>query len=466
LTEEMPFDRYERDVVPLVRQFLVEHGLQDKVRCLVTFYGIPLRISDRVDNAFEIVELSRLRAQSQQANARIAELITNMEVHAGELDPSFKPLTADASLESLRHRGDSALHSIATVAAAMPDPQQQLKVENYLQKIKSLITEPVDLDQPSTTAPATEPADASSMQHLVARQFDPAARKQLRRLAAQKGIMQYALMLESQIDYFNTKATGSAVDNELACLWWTMYSRSQWQLNPLDVHFRHENSLKTMMVMRLDAPTPQMVRDLITNSIATENDGLKGKIVVDARGISPSDRNGKPDAYGMFDERLRRLASLIQEKTQMPLLFDDKPEVLGVGAADDVALYCGWYSVHNYVPSMRFNRGAVGYHVASFELLSLHDPHETGWVRGLMYAGVVGTLGPVAEPYLHSFPPPDEFFPLLMSGKLTLAEVYWTTTPCVSWMQSCIGDPLYKPYAKHPLMKMQDLPETLRGMIQ
>ena len=49
-------------------------------------------------------------------------------------------------------------------------------------------------------------------------------------------------------------------------------------------------------------------------------------------------------------------------------------------------------------------------------------------MRGLLIDGVVGTLGPVAEPYLQSFPTADEFFPLLLTGKLTLAEVYWRTT--------------------------------------
>ena len=129
-----------------------------------------------------------------------------------------------------------------------------------------------------------------------------------------------------------------------------------------------------------------------------------------------------------------------------------------------MALYCGWYSVHNYVPGMKFNRGAVGYHVASFELVSLRQ-HEGGWVRGLLYAGVVGSVGPVAEPYLHSFPAPDEFFPLLLTGKMTLAEVYWTTVPLASWMQTCIGDPLYTPYAKNPAMKVQDLPDVLKPAV-
>jgi hypothetical protein len=80
----------------------------------------------------------------------------------------------------------------------------------------------------------------------------------------------------------------------------------------------------------------------------------------------------------------------------------------------------------------------------------------------LLKDGASGSLGPVAEPYLHSFPRADEFFPLLFTGRLTLAEVYWKTNPLASWMNSCIGDPLYKPYAKNPALKVTDLPAELQ----
>ena len=109
--------------------------------------------------------------------------------------------------------------------------------------------------------------------------------------------------------------------------------------------------------------------------------------------------------------------------------------------------------------------GAIGFHVASSELVSLRTPNERGWVHGLINDGVVGTLGPVAEPYLHSFPPADEFFPLLMTGELTLAEVYWKTNPLTSWMNACIGDPLYRPYKVNPPLKVTDLPEELRAAL-
>jgi uncharacterized protein (TIGR03790 family) len=68
----------------------------------------------------------------------------------------------------------------------------------------------------------------------------------------------------------------------------------------------------------------------------------------------------------------------------------------------------------------------------------------------MLEEGVAATLGPVTEPYLASFPLPDQFFSLLVTGKLTLLEVYFATVPSVSWMQILIGDPLYRPFKNHP----------------
>jgi hypothetical protein len=79
----------------------------------------------------------------------------------------------------------------------------------------------------------------------------------------------------------------------------------------------------------------------------------------------------------------------------------------------------------------------------------------------LLQDGVGATEGSVAEPYLQSFPPADEFFPLMLTGKLTLAEAYWRTTPMVSWMQCCVGDPLYNPFLHNPQLSMADLPERI-----
>ena len=216
----------------------------------------------------------------------------------------------------------------------------------------------------------------------------------------------------------------------------------------------------TVMTARLDGPTDQIVHDIITTSIAVEKTGLQGQVALDARGLAAS------DPYSVYDQSIRNLAELLKKKTKMQVTLDNTPALFPDHSQFHVALYCGWYSVGHYHPCCQFEPGAVGFHVASFEMTSLHDRANTGWCRGLLLDGIDATLGPVAEPYLASFPRADEFFPLLLTGKLTMAEVYWKTTPMASWMQCYVGDPLYTPYKANPQLKVEDLPPDLQSIFK
>lgn len=220
------------------------------------------------------------------------------------------------------------------------------------------------------------------------------------------------------------------------------------------------------MVMRLDGPQPGLVREMIVAAKVVETKGLAGRFVIDSRGLDS--RTAKPAdmAYVPFDEKLRRLADLVRAKTKMSLVHDDAPEVIGPGAVGNVALYCGWYKVRHYVPCCTFVPGAIGFHVASFEMVSLHNPKENGWCRGLLNDGIAATLGPVDEPLLDAFPDPEEFFGVLMTGKTTLAEAYWLTNPVVSWKMTAVGDPLYRPFAARPALRVEDLPPNVRRILE
>ena len=55
------------------------------------------------------------------------------------------------------------------------------------------------------------------------------------------------------------------------------------------------------------------------------------------------------------------------------------------------------------------------------------------------------TLGPVAEPYLRTFPPPQLFFRLLFDPKLGIAEICMLSCPYLSWQMVLLTDPLYRP---------------------
>jgi uncharacterized protein (TIGR03790 family) len=171
---------------------------------------------------------------------------------------------------------------------------------------------------------------------------------------------------------------------------------------------------------------------------------------------------GKGGQFAQYDKSMADLADLVRAKTSLTVVQDQVPGIMPKGTTEEAALYIGWYSVRNYIPPATWAAGAVGYHIASFEMVTLHEETEKGWCAGLLRDGAVGTLGSVAEPYLHSFPLPDQFFPLLLTGKLTLAEVYWATSPLSSWVQVLVGDPLYNPYKAIPALSVDDLPANLK----
>ena len=174
--------------------------------------------------------------------------------------------------------------------------------------------------------------------------------------------------------------------------------------------------LQPLMVTRLDGLTPAAVTHMIDTGIAVEKKGLEGKIYLDARGMHGT------DGYAVFDADIRAAADWLRLNSSMDVLLDDTPEFFEAKNCPDAALYCGWYSLHAYRDSCQWLPGAVGYHVASFEMESLHDVKETGWVTNLLKRGFCGTLGSTAEPYLTAFPKPSKFFPLCCRANLRKAK--------------------------------------------
>ena len=245
--------------------------------------------------------------------------------------------------------------------------------------------------------------------------------------------------------------TSVSVDSELTLMMVGPYQRAQWLPNPF--HARYDTLPfierirgKTLMVGRLDGPTPEIAKRLVDDDVATEKVGLKGIFYIDARGLANNDAS----AYSWYDRHLINLYNILKDKSSMEVVIDKTPELFPVEACPNAALYCGWYSLGNYVDSFRWQKGAVGFHVASGEASTLREKESNVWCKRMIEEGVAATLGPVEEPYLLSFPLPDHFFPLLMSGKIPLLEVYFRTIPHISWRQILIGDPLYTPFRKKP----------------
>ena len=467
--DEIPFEDYERTVAQPVRRFLETHRLKDQVKCLVTFHGVPLRVAKRTTTPQETAELARVRAELQRVQGGIVRAVSALERMAAAGDASFKPPPV-ASADALARRADHATRAVTAHLESMSDAAQRGRLQADLDTIGKFLNSPVG-DAPSTspsTAPsATESANADPAQlpQLLQHLNDPAAREAVRTIVRRTASpFAYEKVLQEHALYLTPEHSDAAVDSELALLWLGRQQGTGWRPNPLGYpFFNSAERPPVVMVMRLDAPSPDAVRKMIETSLAVERDGLGGRFVIDSRGLPARQANGSPDVFGAFDQRLRDLAAIVREKTRIEVVFDETPDVLPpVPKVEDVALYCGWYSVAKYVPSLKFAPGAVGVHIASYELTSLRDPTNTGWGRGLIGDGVVATVGPVSEPLLHAFPAPDDFFPLLLTGKLTLAEVYWRTCPLTSWKMCAVGDPLYTPFKKDPALRIDDLPERLR----
>jgi len=475
---------YRTVMVPLIRQALRDKKLDDSVTCLVTTYGLPLSIGAVVPTAMEQEEITALRRELIDGLEEIRTATTAYQAILGMPSTAPAPVaTAPASttharepdmppIPELERHLKAAVDGAGKRINAATGPEREKAMANFLQLHQRVagvagVADMLHIAPESPNAAALQQqADAvkqeiaEAQQHyeaLAAARDKPDIRRAMIDLRRRfHGLNGAVTELHQQIAYLQGEQSEAAFDNELMMLWIDAYPRTRWQNNPMAVtrwpyRVQIARPPHVMMVSRLDGLTVAAVNQMVDQSLKTEMVGLDGTVYFDARGLHQT------DDYALFDADLRAAADYLKDNTDMKVVLDDQPALLRAANCPNAALYCGWYSVHNYQESCQWLPGSVAYHVASFELLSLHDPAETGWCSNLLRRGVCGTLGPVSEPYLFSFPKPSQFFPLLVSGLFTQAEVYYLTVPNTSWRIAFVGDPLYNPFKNKPRLSREKL---------
>src|SRR5204862_4344748 len=81
-------------------------------------------------------------------------------------------------------------------------------------------------------------ASRGEMATLQEQRSDPQARQRLREVVAEDfGLFGQAGLFKAQLEYLNNDGSVSALDNELALLWWDYYSRSAMLNNPMHYRF-------------------------------------------------------------------------------------------------------------------------------------------------------------------------------------------------------------------------------------
>ena len=244
----------------------------------------------------------------------------------------------------------------------------------------------------------------------------------------------------------------AALDSEISLVLLENYGLSGWIPNPFFAGYKAKdlarNREKVMIVSRVDGPTEDIAKRVIDESMETEKKGLTGKAYFDARWPRPSEeKNNKTDVgYGFYDRSIHRAADLVKKSGRMPVVVNDREELFQPGECPDAALYCGWYSLAQYVDAFKWRPGSVGYHIASSECRTLKQRESQVWCKRMLEEGIAATLGPVGEPYVQAFPIPEMFFEFLLDGSWTLAECYALSQPFWSWQLVLIGDPLYRPF--------------------
>ena len=225
-----------------------------------------------------------------------------------------------------------------------------------------------------------------------------------------------------------------------------------WIENPFYLGFRDRPEAiprrDVLMVSRLDGPTAASVRRIIDDTLSAEKEGLVGTAYFDARW--PIDSSAKLSGYKLYDSSIHRAAEQVQKNSDLPVRIDASSDLFQHGQCPDAALYCGWYSLAKYVDAFKWQKGAVGYHIASSECTTLKKKNSQVWCKRMIEEGVCATIGPVAEPYVQAFPMPEVFFGFLTDGILSLAECYMVSLPFLSWKMVLIGDPLYHPFQSLP----------------
>ncbi|MBI5799923.1 MAG: TIGR03790 family protein [Verrucomicrobia bacterium] len=250
----------------------------------------------------------------------------------------------------------------------------------------------------------------------------------------------------------------AAVDSELAALplalgrhqlTSALPNRNYAASNPAALH--PTNGI--LLVARLDGPTAAIARGLVDKALVAERDGLWGRAYFDARGI----RDG---GYLTGDEWIRKAAEVTRRFGFETVLDDTAPTFSAGFPLSQVGLYAGWYDGNVSGPfarnSVEFLPGAVAYHLHSFSAHTLRSA-DKNWCGPLLAKGATATMGCVEEPYLAGTPDLGVFFHRLTAAGWAFGEAAYAAQGSLSWQTTIVGDPLYRPFGRHPAELHADL---------
>ncbi len=263
--------------------------------------------------------------------------------------------------------------------------------------------------------------------------------------------------IPSQYNYYGYP--GRAIDSFLIDLW-NGYSV---RVNPYYVQADTKNNIYTNFqplvsfnsskglfpvysVWRLDGPSFSVANSLVDKAKSAESTGLSGKACFDRnRGIF-NVITTDDTSYTTGDWDLLKAAEFSREKG-FYTVEDPNDNEFGTSPAparcDNAVLYSGWYSLNNYNDAFSWATGAIGYHLDSSS--AAHPRTGTNWSKNALEHGITITSGAVDEPFVGTFPHPDQVFRNLFQGA-NVGDAFLRSMVFKEWQFINMGDPLYRPF--------------------
>jgi uncharacterized protein (TIGR03790 family) len=465
-SESLSRNAYESELGGPLRQFFERNpSLKPRIRCLLTTYGVPLSIGryDPTPEERRVIaglakRLGEKHAPLHEQLAVLCSLARAIEVPVPAALENLKP--EPSPLEKLLP--DTVSSEIAAARVLLAELDKKIKTlpsyrhgeqrASQFGEIRARLVGQGRLEDGAVPVGEAQGGDGDLREYAKAKIASESREKLYAAREEADGLLGVCQQLLEDMSRVEKRESEASVDSELSLLYWGDYELCRWLPNVLNPVFasRLKPPLppRTLMVARLDGPTPEVAAALVDRAIKGESEGLNGRFYVDA---SASQR-AKGGLYKLYDESLDRLAQGVREHTTIEVVLDKSGDLFPPGACPHAALYCGWYSPTKYIDSFAWAPGAVGYHISSFGAQGLRKQDSENWCKRMIEKGVAATLGPVGEPYLHAFPPPEDFFRLFLSGSMSLVECYYVTNPFNSWRMVLIGDPLYNPFRDHPVI--------------
>jgi len=482
LDDTMSREDYERRLVTPLRQMLQAQGVHKSIRVVVTVFGVPLRVAApkltddeerRRRDAAARLGAARVRLEDLERRARAITAIS-APAPAPAAPPAESPVTYERNIAFLLRVDEAVQASTKRVRQLKPpaDAQWSSRLETIVRDhqgvagLSQLRQEllPDGPDSGSEAATQMRAQQAEGLQLLLGSLELPIRDRRtdlyqrVEQVYGIYGVFGLAAMEQSRL---SDEHGDASVDSELSLLWWDrpLYGAAWRRANPWHHAFKKSGAghrdIPVLMVSRLDASTADLASGLVDRAMEAERQGLNGTVYLDARGLPVKDPS---DTYGRYDQSLRDLQQFVAQHTMYRSQLDNtEARFQRPGAAPDVAFYSGWYRLRQYEDAFTFRTGAIGYHMASAEAVSLHSSGESGWCKNALDHGITATLGSVGEPYLDAFPEPLEFAGLLMTGQYSLVESYFLTSRWVSWRMVLVGDPLYNPWKNRPAARRSAL---------